>query len=483
MGSTNTRYVVNFGTQNLSSLIRARSVIRGIEQQSYISFNSASRSLSHLERTSNRSSNQITRSLDRINSSMRRLGAGGRGGMGLLSMFSGLGAISFGVGALSSSIMLLHRAFVQTNTTMQSSRIMIEELLGSAGQADGFINKMKDLSASFGQDLTETMSASRGLMQVMKQVNTPQPVHLKKMLKMVMAVNAMDLENRGLAYTAFSFKEAFQGMGRGDFRSLRNRLEVNLGKEMETAITNAIKKGDLDKAIDLFDQGLQRIGINSDRLLRRLSNEGFLQNINRLSSYILRVFQVMGEPLFNSLTKPFARFNTYLATAFSNGSAISYLTNLGNEIRDTLAPATKIIEGFIEQATSDVLKNPKNNIFTKFVNATRSSLTAFFSMMGLLKSFFMGALGITEGQDLFGDLVNTLQKVDTLGQSLTKTFTDLKPAFNEAGKSFGKYAKEGFKGIQNILPSGEGAGGSIYKAVKTTVDTTSSTMGISNRLS
>ena len=265
MGSSNTRYVVNFGTQNLSSLIRARSVIRGIETQSYISFNSASRSLSNLEKTSIRSSNQITRSFDAINRAMRKIGMGG--GRGSMMSFGGFGLATLGIGGLIGSVNLLHRAFIQTNTSMQSSRIMIEELLGSANTATPFINKMKDLSASFGQDLNETMTASRGLMQVMKQVNTPQPVHLEKMLKMVMAVNAIDLENRGLGYTSFSFKEAFQGMGRGDFRSLRNRLEINLGKPMETAITKAIQKGDLDKAINLFDEGLKKIVNNLSALI------------------------------------------------------------------------------------------------------------------------------------------------------------------------------------------------------------------------
>ena len=206
MSSSNTRYVVNFSTQNLSSLIRARSVIRGIEQQSYISFNSASRSLSHLEKQSRSSANQITRSMDRIGSSLRGLSGRRGGGFSLLGMFGGLSMISLGVGSLVGSVNLLHRAFIQTNTAMQSSRIMIEELLGSANQADGFINKMKDLSASFGMDLTETMNASRGMMQVMKQVGggDVRPIHLEKMLKMIMAVSSMDLENRGLRIHRFS---------------------------------------------------------------------------------------------------------------------------------------------------------------------------------------------------------------------------------------------------------------------------------------
>ena len=482
MGSSNTRYVVNFGTQNLSSLIRARSVIRGIETQSYISFNSASRSLSNLEKTSIRSSNQITKSFDAINRAMRKIGMGG--GRGSMMSFGGFGLATLGIGGLIGSVNLLHRAFIQTNTSMQSSRIMIEELLGSANTATPFINKMKDLSASFGQDLNETMTASRGLMQVMKQVNTPQPVHLEKMLKMVMAVNAMDLENRGLGYTSFSFKEAFQGMGRGDFRSLRNRLEINLGKPMENAITKAIQKGDLDKAINLFDEGLKKIGINADRLLRRLSAEGFLQNINRMSSYILRTFQTIGEPLFTALTKPFAKFNSYLAVAFAEGGgAIPYLTKLGEGIRDSFKPAIDMIDNFGQDVITNIKGNPNDNVITKFVDASRGSLRALFSMLGVVKSFMMGLFGSKSTDNNMKQLSDIFSSIANFGDQASLTMDSLSGKANELGLSFGNMAKEGIISIGKLadyIKNSPIAGFLLYQAPKATIDTTSSAMGAMN---
>lgn len=483
MGSSNTRYVVNFGTQNLSSLIRARSVIRGIETQSYISFNSASRSLSNLEKTSIRSSNQITRSFDAINRAMRKIGMGG--GRGSMMSFGGFGLATLGIGGLIGSVNLLHRAFIQTNTSMQSSRIMIEELLGSANTATPFINKMKDLSASFGQDLNETMTASRGLMQVMKQVNTPQPVHLEKMLKMVMAVNAMDLENRGLGYTSFSFKEAFQGMGRGDFRSLRNRLEINLGKPMETAITKAIQKGDLDKAINLFDEGLKKIGINADRLLRRLSAEGFLQNINRMSSYILRTFQTIGEPLFTALTKPFAKFNSYLAVAFAEGGgAIPYLTKLGEGIRDSFKPAIDMIDNFGQDVMTNIKGNPNDNVITKFVDASRGSLRALFSMLGIVKSFMMGLFGSKSTDNNMKQLSDLFSNIANFGDQASLTMDSLSDKANELGLSFGNMAKEGAKSFKIIADSISKSPipNAMYQVPKTTADVAGGGMSLLNNL-
>lgn len=483
MGSSNTRYVVNFGTQNLNSLIRARSVIRGIETQSYTSFNSAARSLSNLEKTSIRSSNQITRSFDAINRAMRRIGMGG--GRGSMMSFGGFGLASIGIGGLIGSVNLLHRAFIQTNTSMQSSRIMIEELLGSANTATPFINKMKDLSASFGQDLNETMTASRGLMQVMKQVNTPQPVHLEKMLKMVMAVNAMDLENRGLGYTSFSFKEAFQGMGRGDFRSLRNRLEINLGKPMENAITKAIQKGDLDKAINLFDEGLKKIGINADRLLRRLSAEGFLQNINRMSSYILRTFQVMGEPLFTALTKPFAKFNSYLAVAFAEGGgAIPYLTKLGEGIRDSFKPAIEMVDNFGQEVMTNIKTNPKDNVITKFVDASRGSLRALFSMLGIVKSFMMGLFGSKSSDNNMKQLSDLFSNIANFGDQASITMDGLSDKANELGISLGNMAKEGAKSVKTLgeAINNSGIPNLAYQAPKTAIDATTTGMSGLNAL-
>ena len=159
-------------------------------------------------------------------------------------------------------------------------------------------------------------------MQVMRQVDRGVTSNqLQRMLKMIMTVSALDTENRGLAYTAFSFKEAFQGIGQQDWKSMMNRLEINIGRTYQEVITKAIKAGNLEKALSLLEEGLTNIGLDSNKVIGRLMAEGLIQNVARTTSYINRFFQMLGEKGFESVTRPFVGLNLFLSKQFQMDSA------------------------------------------------------------------------------------------------------------------------------------------------------------------
>lgn len=424
MSASSSRFTIIFKAVGTNSLKNVRSVLRGVEQQSYTSLNAFNRNMSSMEKKTINSLNNIDRRMNGFGKSLKLFSMAGLG----------LTAVSAGFGALVSGIALANRAFISTNSQMQTSKILIEELLGNKGSAKEFVSVMQNLSASFGVDMAETMNSSRGMLQVMKQVGkgNVQPKDLERMLKMTMAIGAMDIENRGLSYTAFSIKEAFQGLGQGDFRSLRNRLEINLGKPVEQAITKALKAGDLNKAIDMFDEGLKRIGINSDKLLKRLNKEGFVQNLSRLQAYITRSFQMVGEKMYYSLTTPFYKLNEFLERQFKEGGKGSaILTGLGESLYRGFQPALdKIKQVGIE------MYNNRTIIADSLSDMIYSSAKLGKSFGTMFLSFFKGLFGIkTNTKSQVQDMITMMKTMKVFADKLSLTFDKLSPILKNVGES------------------------------------------------
>lgn len=424
MSASSSRFTIMFKAVGVNSLKNVRSVLRGVEQQSYTSLNAFNRNMSSMEKKTINSLNNIDRRMNGFGKSLKLFSMAGLG----------LTAISAGFGALVSGIALANRAFISTNSQMQTSKILIEELLGNKGSAKEFVSVMQNLSASFGVDMAETMNSSRGILQVMKQVGkgNVQPKDLERMLKMTMAIGAMDIENRGLSYTAFSIKEAFQGLGQGDFRSLRNRLEINLGRPVEQAITKALKAGDLNKAIDLFDEGLKRIGINSDRLLKRLNKEGFVQNISRLQAYISRSFQMVGEKMYYSLTTPFYKLNEFLERQFKEGgTGGAILTGLGESLYRGFQPALeKIKEVGIE------MFNNRTIIADSLSDMIYSSAKLGKSFGTMFLSFFKGLFGVKSNtRSQVDDMITMMKTMKIFADRLSTTFNKLAPILKDVGSA------------------------------------------------
>jgi hypothetical protein len=443
MASSVTRFLLSFRTSGHGDLTRLRSVIRGVGEQSYISFNQASRSVSGFERTANRSLSSLTRTF-----SMFR---------GSLLGFAGIGLGGGIFGGILGGLYMFNKAFIKTNTQLQSNKIMLEEMLGSANKAKQFTSVMQNLSADYGYDMAEVMKSSKGVLQMMMQVQTDKkpmkPEHLDKVMKMVMAVSAMDLENRGLSYTAYAFKESMTGQGLIDWKSMRNRLEINLGKTTEKAITDAFKSKDIDKALNLLEKGLSRIGINSNRMLARLSKESMLTNIMRFSSYLTRGFQIVGEKFYHALIIPFAKLNTFIARNFAEGSTgMKILSRLGEDMNRGLTPIIEFFNRVGKSAFTDRFK-----LVDESVASIKANLQAGASFLGLFASFYQGAFGQkSEGSGL----LNVLTMFTKFGNGLKNIFTTIRPAIYEVGQAVGMLGKEISKIVGNTS-GGNGIGGLI----------------------
>lgn len=447
MSVSTTRFLLQFNATGLSSLITARSTIKGISQQSYTSFNEASRSYSNLERNMMRSSNNISRSLN-----------------GVLGIMRGFAGFNIGMGVLGGMVSVaekMQRAFVSTNSTLLTSKIIIEELLGK-GKAQGFLETIQTKSAVYGVSLTESMNSSKALVEAMKMVSKKKevrPEQLGKLLNMTYALNMMDTENRGVNYTAFSIKEMMGGQGRIDFRSLRQRLNVNLGAKQEQEIAKAFKAGDLDKGINMFSDALKRIGIDADKLLERLSSEGWTQNISKLQGYVSMAFQRIGESAFLSLIKPLRGVNDFLARQFKEGSrGGGIFREIGSSMEAFIKPSIQYLQEF----GHELWKNREIAV-SFFRSMSGSMINGAVSFAQIFTSFGKGLSGQKNSDGVHErvqGILGLMKTMERFGESAGKFFNSLIDPVNKLGLSINSLVSELVK-LGTGHTGGTGAGGLV----------------------
>lgn len=394
-----------FQATDRGSLGKMRNLIKGVGQESYKTFDALSRSMSKLEKSAGRA-------------------------VGKLAMLAG------GGGFMAMAFKGLNYSLIQSNSLIKTNTILLEEVIGNKGKARQMVSVIQEVAGTYGQDISELMTASRGVVQVMRQVDKGVNANqLDRMLKMIMTVSAMDIENRGLAFTAYSFKEAFQGIGQQDWKSMMNRLEVNIGRTYQHAITNAVKKGNLEEALTLLEEGLANIGMDSSRIMGRLMAEGLTQNISRTVSYFNRFFQMIGEESFTSLARPFAKFNSYLSTIFSpdsEGYKAIYRMSATIEKR-FMRP---VVEYFYKIGDAFKLIGG-GTIFSNFIKAIKGTVSIFSNLISIPLRFISGLFGMRSGVDSVKDSVIGLNKalefMGKITEKISKWLSQFKTPMQDLG--------------------------------------------------
>lgn len=423
-------YKLMFMADDKGSLSRMRNILKGVGEQSYVTFNAISRNMSKMEKSTGRL-------------------------IGRLSLLAGSGGVMYSV------FKSLNYSIIQSNSLITTNKILLEEIIGNKGKAREMVSVVQELSGSFGADVNEMMTASRGLGQVMRQIDKNfTSDHLGRMLKLVNVVSNLDTENRGLSYTTFSFKEALQGLGAGDWRSMRNRLEINLGKTYEKAITKAVKAGDMDQVVTLFEDAFENIGINAGNIMGRLMNEGLIQNIHRFASYINRTFQLLGEEGFKELTKPLARINFFLSDQFKKDSSfLKTLSGLSAKFSDKfIKPITEMFDEL-----GQIIYPIREEIGTNFVKAIVAVGGVFQNLIGMPFDFIKGLMGIQNGISGTFDKVQTfnefLKNTKDIASSISKSFAELRDPLNNFGLAIERLVVSLLK-LSN-LDKGAKVGGSL----------------------
>lgn len=437
-----------FMADDRGSISRMRNVLKGVGEQSYVTFNAISRNMSKMEKS--------TSAL-----------------IGKMSMLVGGGGLMYGM------FKSLNYSIIQSNSLITTNRILLEEIIGNKGKAREMVNVVQEIAGSFGGDVNELMTAGRGLSQVMRQIDKNfQPIHLDKMLRLVNVVSSLDTENRGLSYTSFSFKEALQGVGSGDWRSMRNRLEMNLGKTYEKAITKAVRSGNMDEVTRLFEEAFKNIGIDAGQIMGRLMSEGLTQNVHRTASYINRLFQMLGESSFAQLTKPLARLNFFLSDQFKKDTGfMKYISNLSQAFSDKfVTPLTEMMNkvGFAIEPIA-------GEMGVDLVNALISVGSVFKNLIMLPIEFISGLMGVsTSISDIEGKVSSFngfLKTTAELGTKISSSFKELREPLNMLGESINNLVVSLLKltNIDKTAKLGGGLTGLTKNALTLTAGVTNNT--------
>lgn len=284
------------------SVLQYRSAVRGLGGTDYTTFNA------------------LARGSDHASKSLAKL-AGAAAGAGIVGGFV--------------------KKIVDANSEYQSNRILFEAMLQDQEKAEKLTNNLQQLAAQYGQSTAEVMKSAKGFAQVMgarvgiKNVKTED---IEELMKLTKAAAALDTENRGLSYTAFSFKEALQGVGAGDWRSMKDRLELNLPKEITTKITAEVKKGEFTSAIKMMKEAMEKGGV-SIKNLEKLMMGSVATNVARVGVLIKQMFQTTFGDAFDVVGRAMYNMNEAWNAGISKGSQFfEYMKAQGTRVADALEP-------------------------------------------------------------------------------------------------------------------------------------------------
>lgn len=334
---------ISFQLQGLRNLVHARSAVNGFGRQTYGALNQAMRGSTALDK------------------SFGKLGRT-------------LAALGTGVG-----IAMLAKKFIDSTAELQTNTIIFETMMGDAKKADDTIRKLRMTALDIGSDQAEMIKSARGIygsaLQVDPNVTSDQ---INNLTKVAGVLSMLDTENRGVSFAAFSIKEMLQGTGQADWRSLRDRLEINLGDATEKAITKAVQAKNLQKAIDLFNEGLKRIHIDPDNMIEALKKKGFQLNVTRLFGMITLAAQQVLAPAFEPLTAMLAKANNALMKMMQSGSAgFDMLERKGRFLKEM------VLEPFVRTL--------------EMIGQRFSTLSDHGDSMRILKVYFFGIQHILDG--------------------------------------------------------------------------------------
>lgn len=383
-------YLISIRTQGANEFGRLGAQARSFEHTWNNAFNRMGRSVLYnraavksLGGTSWQTFDAISRGSDNANKNLSRV-IGTLAGAGMMGGFI--------------------KRVVQANSELQTNEILFTAMIGNGQKAGDMMERLQNNAARYGQNMSEVFKASKGLYSAMAfRVGRDKVKNedVEKLLTLTEVLSSLDVENRGLSWTAFSIKELLQGQGMQDFKSLINRLEVSLPKETKDAMVKATKEGNITKMAGLLEAGLRKAGVSED-MLRQLMQKGFAQNISRLGINIDTFFQRAFKSTFYSFADFLFKLNEGLTNLLSRSSAFSaYLAQAGERVNSFIRPMTNAVDWFFNKKKSDDTLIFMNRLIVLF-EETRNVV---FNVAKITSSFFGGLFGFKADWKSISDMV------------------------------------------------------------------------------
>ena len=238
----------------------------------------------------------------------------------------------------------------------------------SVDNSEKVMRRMMAVSALTGQDLGEIVSSTRQAMtDLLNKLNKEgKPgTYLKnteslndvseRMVKLASVLRMADPQNRKLSFHMVGLQELFSGTtgegkdkkkesaGLQNVRSILMREGIRIGEERARKITQYVNTGNLQAAMDVVQDSLERSGLGFEQL-SNMMNSTLQPAIDGTMMY-LRIFnKIFTTDLYKQVVKPFFQATLrHFSIMEQNKTFVSGIEKLGKQFADA---ADSIIDDF-----------------------------------------------------------------------------------------------------------------------------------------
>lgn len=339
----------------------------------------------------------------------------------------------------------------------------------SVANSEKVMRRMMAVSALTGQDLGEIVSSTRQSMTdllnklnkegkpgtYLKNVDALNDVS-ERMVKLASVLRMADPQNRKLSFHMVGLQELFSGTtgegkdkkkesaGLQNVRSLLMREGIRIGEERARKITQYVNTGNLQAAMDVVQDALERSGLGFEQL-SNMMNSTLQPAIDGTMMY-LRIFnKIFTTDLYNQVVKPFFQATLkHFAIMEQNKTFVSGIEKIGRQFADaadsiiddfagiidyiTLVPDFSTKEG---RAQYDKMSKEVLGFFTTMtgmenvIDTIKGGAQVMYAVFKVISQFLWGLMSARDGKGL----QDFAKQVESLGQTAQKWGRELREAF------------------------------------------------------
>jgi type IV secretory pathway VirB2 component (pilin) len=339
----------------------------------------------------------------------------------------------------------------------------------SVTNSETVMRKLMAVSAMTGQDLGEIVSATRQSMtDLLNKINKDgKPgVYLQnvdtlnnvteRMVKLASVLRMADPQNRKLSFHMVGLQELFSGTtgtgekgkkesaGLQNVKSLLMREGIKIGEERARQITQYVNKGNLEAAMDVVQDALERSGLGFEQLANMMNST--LQPAIDGTKMYLRIFnKIFTTDLYNRVLKPFFQATLrHFSLMEQDKVFVGAIEKLGRQFSDVtndiILDFTKVIDYMTlipDYSTKEGrAKYSINNKEVAGFFTTQTELQNVISTIGggakvmyaifkVIAQFMMGLMGSRDGSQL----ADVAKQIEGFGKAAKRFGAQLREAF------------------------------------------------------
>jgi hypothetical protein len=339
----------------------------------------------------------------------------------------------------------------------------------SVANSETVMRKLMAVSAMTGQDLGEIVSATRQSMtDLLNKINKDgKPgVYLQnvdtlnnvteRMVKLASVLRMADPQNRKLSFHMVGLQELFSGTtgtgekgkkesaGLQNVKSLLMREGIKIGEDRARQITQYVNKGNLEAAMDVVQDALERSGLGFEQLANMMNST--LQPAIDGTKMYLRIFnKIFTTDLYNRVLKPFFQATLrHFSLMEQDKVFVGAIEKLGRQFSDVtndiILDFTKVIDYMTlipDYSTKEGrAKYSINNKEVAGFFTTQTELQNVISTIGggakvmyaifkVVAQFMMGLMGSRDGKGL----EDFAKQIETFGKAAKEFGAQLRNAF------------------------------------------------------